>query len=144
MKKHVTVLLSLWTLAFASCEGPMGPPGEPGEGFVPYVERFVILPHKWEPCGSNDYVNFYRSEPFPIDIGNNAYNNGFVNVYLFQLDAGNEIQTQLPYWVQYTDRGNTWLEGYNFDFDRGTIVFYADCRKGQLPPTCEFRVVVAP
>ena len=143
MKKHVLILLSFWALAFVSCEGPIGPPGDSGEGFIPYVKRFEVKSQDWQNFGTDEYVSFYKYI-FDIDIGDNAYNNGFVNVYIFQNDDGNEIQTQLPYWMQYTDRGNTWLEGYNFDFDRKTIAFYADCKKGQRPPTCEFRVVVAP
>jgi len=142
MKKHV-LLLSLLTMALMSCEGPMGPPGDPGEGFVPYVKYFEVKSQEWQNYGSDAYVSFYKCVK-DIDIGNDAYQNGLVMVYLFQLDDGNEIQTPLPYWIQYTDRGNTWLEGYNFDFDRGTIAFYADCQLGQRPPACEFRVVVAP
>ena len=146
MKKHGFLVLSLLLLAFVSCEGPMGPPGlkgKDGEGFVPYVKYFEVRSQDWQNYGSHPSVSFYKYM-FDMDIGNEAYENGIVNVYLFQMDDGNEIQTPLPYWIQYTDRGNTWLEGYNFDFDRGTIVFYADCQLGQRPPTCEFRVVVAP
>jgi hypothetical protein len=143
MKKHVFLLFGLMSLAFMSCEGPIGPPGDPGEGFVPYVKFFEVKSQDWQNYGSNDYVSFYKYI-VDMDIGDKAYNNGFVNVYLFQIDDGNEIQTQLPYWIQYSDRGNTWLEGYNFDFDRNTVAFYADCQKGQRPPACEFRVVVAP
>ena len=143
MKKVVFLLLSLLPLAFVACEGPIGPPGEPGEDFLPYVEYFEVRSQDWQNYGSNEYVSFYKFM-FDIDIGNRAYNNGIVMVYLYQFDEGNEIQTPLPSWIQYTDRGNTWLEGFNFDFDRQTIVFYADCQRNQRPPTCEFRVVVAP
>ena len=143
MKKYVLLVLSLLTLMFASCEGPMGPPGEPGEGFIPYVKFFEIKSQDWQNYATDEYVSFYKYV-VDMDIGDRAYNNGFVNVYLFQTDEGQEIQTPLPYWIQHTDRGNTWLEGYNFDFDRKTIAFYADCKRGQRPPACKFRVVVAP
>ena len=141
MEKRVFLLLSLLALAFVSCEGPIGPPGE---GFVPYVRYFEVKSQDWQLYDSDDYVSYYKSSPVEIDIGNEGYNDGIVNVYLFQTDDGSEIQTPLPYWIQYTDRGNRWLEGYNFDFDRETVVFYADCQRGQRPPTCQFRVVVAP
>ena len=142
MKKFV-LLLSLLSLTFVACEGPMGPPGEPGEMLLPFVKPIDVRVQDWQLYGSNDYVSFYKYVA-DIDIGNNAYNNGFVSVYLYQVDDGNEIQTPLPYWIQYSDRGNTWLEGYNFDFDKRTIALYADCLKGQRPPACTFRVVVAP
>ena len=143
MKKRVFLLLNLLALAFVSCEGPIGPPGEPGEGFVPFVRYFEVKSQEWQLYDSDDYVSYYKCL-VKMDIGDKAYNDGIVNVYLFQTDNGSEIQTPLPYWIQYTDRGNRWLEGYNFDFDRETIVFYADCQRGQRPPACEFRVVVAP
>ena len=142
MKKKIT-LLCIFTLTLLSCEGPIGPPGEPGEGFVPFVKYFVVKSQDWQYLDSDVYVSFYKYV-VDMDIGDYAYNNGFVNVYLFQSDNGNEVQTPLPVWIQYTDRGNTWIEGYNFDFDRNTVAFYADCKLGQRPPTCEFRVVVAP
>jgi len=143
MKKHLLLLITFITLTLASCEGPMGPPGEPGDGFRPYVRNFKILSLDWQQYDTDEYVSFYKYV-FDIDIGNLAYNEGFVNVYMYQSDDGNEVQTPLPLWIQYTDRGNTWLEGYNFDFDRTTIAFYADVKKGQRPPTSDFRVVVAP
>ena len=121
----------------------MGPPGDPAEGFLPYVKFFTVKSQDWQYLDMDEYVSFYKYI-VDMDIGDYAYNNGFVNVYMFQSDEGNEVQTPLPFWVQYTDRGNTWLQGYNFDFDRTTICFYADCKRGQRPPTCEFRVVVAP
>ena len=144
MKKNV-LLLTLLMLVFVSCEGPMGPPGEPGGmgDFVPYVKYYEVKSNEWQNYATNEYVSFYKYV-VDMDIGDKAYNYGFVSVYLFQWEEGNEIQTSLPYWEQHIDRGNTWLEGYNFDFDRTTIAFYADCRRGQRPPTCEFRVVVAP
>ena len=143
MKKFVFLLLILLSPAFMSCEGPMGPPGEPGEDFLPYVKYIEVRSQDWQLYSSSEYVSFYKCVK-DIDIGKRAYENGLVMVYLFQSDEGNEIQTPLPYWIQYTDKGNTWIEGYNFDFDQGTIAFYADCQRGQRPPTCEFRVVVAP
>lgn len=142
MKKHL-LFISFLAIAFASCEGPMGPPGEPGDNFLPYVRYFTVRSSDWQQYDSDEYVHLYKYV-VDMDIGDNAYNNGFVNVYLFQSDDGNEVQTQLPLWIQYTVAGNTWLEGYNFDFDRNSVAFYVDYRKGQRPPSCEFRVVVAP
>ena len=139
MKKHL-LIIALFTLTFTSCEGPMGPPGE---NFLPYIKYFTVRAQDWQQFDTDEYVSFHKYV-VDIDIGDYAYKNGFVHVYIFRSDQGNEVQTPLPFWVQYTDRGNTWLEGYNFDFDRSSMAFYADCKKGQRPGTCEFRVVVAP
>ena len=143
MKKHLLLIITFLTLIFESCEGPMGPPGVSGEDFLPYVRYFTIRAQDWQQFDTDEYVSFYKYV-VDIDIGDHAYNNGFVSVYMFQSDEGNEVQTPLPLWIQYTDRGNTWLEGYNFDFDRASICFYADVKRGQRPPASEFRVVIAP
>ena len=141
--KKLVLLVSLFAFAFTSCEGPMGPPGRPGEDVEFYVGNFTINPQEWKVIGTGKYVTFYK-HVVNLDIGDYAYEKGLVNVYIFQDDDGNEIQSQLPYWVQYTEGENTWLEGYNFDFDAGTIAFYADWQRGERPPVCNFRVVVAP
>lgn len=142
MKKFI-LLLSLFTLTFISCEGPAGPMGRPGEDITFFVDEFTITPQDWVLESTGRYASLY-SCIVDIEIGDYAYNDGMVNVYMFQTNDGNEVQSQLPYWIQYTEGNNTWLEGFNFDFDAGTVAFYADWKNGERPPTCTFRVVVAP
>ena len=142
MKKFV-LLLSIIAFVFTSCEGPTGPMGPPGEEILPYNEVFTIRSQDWKHESTGRYASLY-SCLVDIEIGDNAYEEGFVNVYFYQNNNGFEVQTPLPYWIQNTDGPNTWLEGYNFDFDAGTVVFYADWKNGERPPTCKFRVAVAP
>ncbi|MDR1381785.1 MAG: hypothetical protein LBJ47_09960 [Tannerella sp.] len=145
MKKVLFLLSAAMMMLSVSCEGPMGPPGEPGLDLAFHVENVTVRSGEWARVSEGRYATLYECIK-DVDVRTEAYERGMVNVYMFQWnDASNsEVQTQLPYWIQHTDGGNTWLEGYNFDFDEGTVAFYVECRNGTNPPECEFRVVVAP
>jgi hypothetical protein len=145
--KKLLFLLSATMMLFVSCEGPagpMGPQGDPGLDMAYHVENFTIRSGDWDRVSVGKYATLYECI-VKVDVREEAYERGLVNVYMFQKDdAGNEIQTPLPYWLQHTDGANTWLEGYNFDFDKESVAFYVECKNGTNPPECYFRVVVAP
>jgi hypothetical protein len=131
-------LLALFMLAIAAaCEGPQGPPGLPGENVDLYVTNFFVSSDNWEPIGNDGNVIFYRFL-FDLDIGNRIYEGGNVNVFIYLMDEGNEVQAPLPYLIPHVG----WTEQYSFDFDRKTIAFYADYINGEMPPPQEFRVVL--
>ena len=66
-------------------------------------------------------------------------------MFLYRVDSkGNETQTLVPFSYEDEIDGVKWKEKYDYDFDSGSICFYAECKKGQRPPTCEFRVLMAP
>ena len=145
--KKILFLLSTVILLFASCEGPagpMGPPGDPAD-LAFHIENFTIRSSDWNHVSTGRYTSLYERIK-DVDVTEKAYENGMVNVYMFQWNevSESEVQTPLPYWIQHTDGSNTWLEGYNFDFDAGTVAFYVECKNGTTPPECQFRVVVAP
>jgi hypothetical protein len=144
MKKNL-FLLSIMIFAFASCEGPAGRDGLDGESIGFYVENIHVRSQDWTRVRTDRYTTLYQYVA-NVDVREDAYENGIVNAYLFQWnDASNsEVQTQLPYWIQHTDGANTWLEGYNFDFDKGTVAFFVEWQNGVNPPESYFRVVVAP
>jgi hypothetical protein len=123
----------------------MGPKGDPGLDMAYHVENFTIEPSDWKRLSVGRYATLYECIK-DVAVQEKAYENGLVSVYMFQWnDASNsEVQTPLPYWTQHTDGNNTWLEGYNYDFDKGSVAFYAECGNGANPPKCSFRVVVAP
>jgi hypothetical protein len=146
--KKLLLMLTAATLLFVSCQGPAGRDGLDGldgKDFEFYVENFTIRSQDWRYVNSGRYTSLYEYVA-EVDVSEDAYERGIVNVYLFQWNTGSnsEVQTPLPYWTQHTVGDNTWLEGYNYDFDKGTIAFYVEIEKGTTPPTCSFRVAIAP
>ncbi|MDR2148715.1 MAG: hypothetical protein LBE91_19920 [Tannerella sp.] len=146
--KKVLFLLSVVALFTTSCEGPPGRDGfdgEDGQDFEFYVENFRVRSQDWEFVNSGRYTSLFQYV-VDVDVQEEAYEFGIVQVYLFQINASSnsEVQTPLPYWIQYTSGDNTWLEGFNYDFDQGTVAFYAEVANGTRPADSNFRVVVAP
>jgi len=148
MKK--ILLLSAVIMLFASCEGPAGRDGFDGLNgkdceCSKHIANFVIKQQDWKRVSVGRYVTLYECIK-DVDIREDAYEDGVVFAFMFQWDEKNksEVQTPLPHWTQHTDGDNTWLEGFNYDFDHGTVAFYAECRNGTNPPECDFRVFVAP
>ena len=146
--KKILFLLSFVAIFMTACEGPPGRDGlngTNGQDFSYYVENFTVRSQDWQFVSRGRYTSLYQCI-VDVDIRAEAYENGVVQVYLFQNDASSnsEVQTPLPYWIQYTSGDNSWMEGYNYDFDQGTVAFYAEVENGITPPLCYFRVVVAP
>jgi hypothetical protein len=137
MKKYL-FLLGCMALTLVACEGPMGPPGE---GAELEAEYFTIRSRDWQEIGSSQDVIFYQCV-VDINIGDYIYDKGDVSVFMYQIDGDSEVQVPLPYSIPRMNGGIRWTEQYSFDFDRGTISFYADCLIGLTPPEQEFRVVL--
>ncbi|MDR1337360.1 MAG: hypothetical protein LBK22_11080 [Tannerella sp.] len=129
------------TLVLSACEGPMGPVGEPGESLRLEAYDFTVVSRDWEPIGEAGEVTFYQYI-MDFDIGSHIYKNGDVSVFIYLTDNGNEVQAPLPYSIPHMDGSVRWTEHYTFDFDQGTVSFYADYLRGELPPTQDFRVVL--
>jgi hypothetical protein len=146
--KKFSIMFATAILLFASCEGPAGRDGldgRDGASFEFYVKNFTVVSRDWVYLSSGRYTDMYEYV-VDIDVKKQAYEYGTVSVYMYQLNtaSNSEVQTPLPYWTQHTAGENTWLEGYNFDFDEGTVAFYAEVEKGTYPPTSLFRIVIAP
>ncbi|MDR2384930.1 MAG: hypothetical protein LBD80_04610 [Tannerella sp.] len=141
--KKLSITISL--LSLLSCEGPAGRDGIDGQDFKFYVQNFTVYSQDWKYVSTGGYTTLYQYIA-EVDVKKEAYNYGIVEVYMFQWDTGNdsEVQTPLPYWTQHTADGNTWLEGFNYDFDEKTIAFFVEVRNGTNPPTSKFKIVIAP
>lgn len=124
--------------ALIACEGPEGPAGESLSLETYY---YTVNSRDWQPIGEAGELTFYQYIA-DLDIGNYIYEQGDVSVFMFLTDNNNEVQAPLPYSIPHTDGGIRWTEHYTFDFDQGTVSFYADYLRGELPPTQEFRVVL--
>ncbi|MDR2040822.1 MAG: hypothetical protein LBP98_00695 [Tannerella sp.] len=140
MKKYLCLFVFM-TFVLTGCEGPMGPAGEPGRGLNLETYYYTVASRDWKAVGESGKTTFYQYIA-DLNLGDEIYDWGDVSVYMYLTDDGNEVQTPLPYSIPHTEGGNDWTEYYTFDFDRGTVSFYADYLRGELPPSQEFRVVL--
>ncbi|MDR1330897.1 MAG: hypothetical protein LBK07_02210 [Tannerella sp.] len=150
--KKTLFLLCASALFLLSCEGPIGPPGEPGEGMNWKILTYTVHDRDWQlaggPVGSlNSYYMYEFDEPLLTDF---IYTSGVVSAYIiFNPGQSNEVQSPLPYIEPVGDRDSggefTWQEFYSFDFMPGSVAFYvhySDFETGERPPTCDFRIVL--
>lgn len=130
------VLLIGMALAFASCEGPvgpMGPAGEPGPGMNWNVEYFTVYPNEWEFMGNSDNPNeiYYRCiKPFANKLPDKErifiYDSGVTSTFMYtNYDTDAETQTSLPYVLNWTDNyNNLCVETYYSDYTVNDVAFY--------------------
>ena len=147
MKKFV-LLLCLLPLAFVSCEGPMGPPGEPGDGVKWEILPYEVVGKDWRLVGkAGDLGSYYMyefSEPLLTDF---VCEKGNVFGYRW-LDANTQTPLGQVVVVGEQDKqGKEFLftEVYSFSFRPGYITFYVDYSDFETsirPGTCEFRIVL--
>jgi hypothetical protein len=150
MKKFLLIFTAV-LLLFASCEGPAGPKGEPGEGTYWFVKTYTIDTRQWQLINGVDRIgSFYQAEVTIPELTGDLYENGLVSCYLFQTVNGVEVQTPLPYNIPWGEIDNTgketlWTEFYFYDFAPRSIMFYvyySDFYTNNTPPTASFRVVL--
>lgn len=151
-------LLAIFLMAFlfASCEGPMGPPGRDGEdGGITYwgVEKVEIKSNEWkvqnDKNGDPAYYSFdYKIKDTDFNTYLDTYGDGLVTAYMY-LDHGTNIeaQTPLPAIVPLIESDNyNWREYYSYEYTTdGFVIFtvkYSDFILDQRPPTSYFRIVL--
>ena len=144
MKKFV-LLLSLLTLGFVSCEGPMGPPGE---GMNWKIMNYKVLDRDWILVGrAGDLGSYFMFEFAEKELTTFVCEKGNVFGYRW-LD--NVTQTTLGQVVvvgESDNYGNEFLftEVYSFSFRPGYVTFYVDYSDFETsvrPSTCDFRIVL--
>lgn len=149
--KKIVLLFSLFALTFVSCEGPMGPPGEPGDGMYWFVETYTIKANQWELVGGKNQLNsYFRAEILVPELTDRIYEDGNVFCYMFQNIDGTEVQTLLPFTLPVGEdlgggKENLWTETFACDFAPGSIMFYvnySDFITSENPGTITFRVVL--
>ena len=162
MKKYL-ILLAAILMALTACEGPMGPPGPvgpqgppgpgggSGDGVKWKILEYTVYEKDWELIGGRDNLNSHYMFEFKENLlTSEIFKNGKVTGYrVLKLDNGSTVQTPLPYVLprgQKEGRNDKlWSEYYTFDFQPGSIAFYAyytDFYTGNRPPTCVFRIVM--
>ena len=160
MKKYLFVLAAI-IMALTACEGPMGPPGPvgpqgppgnggSGDGVNWKILEYTVHDKDWELVGGKDALNSHYMFEFKENLlTSEIFKNGkVVGFRVLKLDNNSTVQTPLPYIVpRGTKEGSNeklWSEYYTFDFQPGSIAFYAhytDFYTGNRPPTCYFRIV---
>lgn len=114
MKKITLALFIAITAIFSSCEGPMGPPGLPGEDGDSLIGTVFEMTGDFTP--ENDYRLFFE---FPNDFV--VYDTDVVLVYiLWELDGNTDVWRLMPQTVVlktiYEDATETDVLQYNFDY----------------------------
>ena len=162
MKKYLILLAAALIMALTACEGPMGPPGpvgpqgppgngSSGEGVNWKIEEYEILEKDWKLVGGRDALGSHYMCEFPNVnwLTNTVFSKGkLVGYRILTLDNGSKVYTPLPYIIARGQKEGSneklWSEYYTFDFQPGSIAFYAhytDFYTGNRPPTCYFRIV---
>ncbi len=162
MKKYL-ILLAAILMALTACEGPMGPPGPvgpqgppgpgggSGDGVKWKILEYTVYEKDWELIGGRDNLNSHYMYEFKENLlTSEIFKNGKVTGYrVLTLGNGSTVQTPLPYVLPRGQKEGSndklWSEYYTFDFQPGSIAFYAyytDFYTGNRPPTCVFRIVM--
>lgn len=144
MKKLTTMILLMATAFFMSCEGPMGPPGLPGEDGTNLLGTIFELEGDFKP--SNEYQLFF-------DFPNNfeIYNTDVVLVYILwdvvNVNGKNtDVWRLLPQTI-VLDEG---VIQYNFDYTVNDVRIFLEATipfNELLPAETQdqvFRIAVLP
>ena len=121
MKKITTTLLIFAAIIITSCEGPMGPPGLPGEDGGLYLGSIFEIEGDFE--AANDYKLYFE---FPNDF--EIYDTDVVLVYILweQID-GLDVWRLLPQTVVLPEG----VLQYNFDYTVADVQVFME---GTIPP----------
>lgn len=111
MKKITTILLILVAVVITSCEGPMGPPGLPGQDGDALIG--TIFEIEGDFTSQNEYRLVFN---FPNDFV--IYNTDVVLVYMLWEQTGDNVDVWrlLPQTVVLKDEYGTDVLQYNFDY----------------------------
>jgi hypothetical protein len=125
MKKLLSVLLVV--VCLASCEGPMGPQGIPGEQTQWKPVYYTVKTQDWHLIGGennqNSYYQYVFDEPELTDF---IYKEGVVIGYVVANPgvAGKEVLRPLPDTWPVAEGADYWTEHINFDYMPGSVAFY--------------------
>ena len=147
--KKILLLLNLLAFTFVSCEGPMGPPGEPGEGVQWEILPYEVVGKDWKLVGKAGALGSYYMYEFrePL-LTSFVCEKGNVFGYRWLDDVTQTPLGQVVVVGEVDDYGQEFLfsEVYSFSFRPGYITFYVDYSDFETglghPDTCVFRIVL--
>ena len=145
MKTITAIFIIVTAITFTSCEGPVGPPGEPGVNILGTV--FEI---QGDFTADNSYLLYYQ---FPNNF--EVYNSDVVLVYiLWEQSNGLDVWRLMPQTVAlktiYPDWSETDVLQYNFDYTYQDVQIFLEGTMDLstlLPAETDnqvFRIVVVP
>ncbi len=111
MKKITFILLIFTAVLITSCEGPMGPPGLPGQDGDALIGTIFEIQGDFTP--DNEYKLFFE---FPTDF--KIYDTDVVLVYILweQTDNKTDVWRLLPQTVVLKSDEGTDVLQYNYDY----------------------------
>jgi len=142
MKKILFALLI--TVAFISCEGPMGPMGPPGENANETLwdeDTFDVRDDQWTLFDDGDERYFFHERDWNA-ITDFVVDRGIVVGYIYK--GANDEYFSLPYIAHRFD-GFEYTETVSYSFSPGKftiIVKYLDFSDGEPRGTMRFRLAV--
>lgn len=147
MKKLLLLIVIAISISFISCEGPMGPQGEPGDGTNWKVVSFTINKNEWKLVGSPGALNSYYFVDKPLkELTQYIYKEGAVVGYIETVKG---VKNSLPYVLHLGEASGSkeflWTQTYDFDFYPGGVGFYvtySDFNTQDRPDTETFHVVL--
>ncbi|QSW89908.1 MULTISPECIES: hypothetical protein [Flavobacterium] len=141
MKKILTLFAVIGLVAFSSCEGPEGPPGQDGIG----AQAFEILNTNFS-YNAND--GYFISGTFQSKVGGDLFDDETVLIYRLK----GTINSQTPIWqliptTLYFDNGDEIT--YDYDFSKKDFQIYvgANYNLAETPSyinSQSFRIVIIP
>ena len=153
MKNLLAIFLMVFL--FASCEGPMGPPGRDGEDgtktYWIFDKDIPVMSGDWEFVenkGEPFYMYEYKISDEDFDLYKDAYDEGLITCYMYlDYNTSKEAQTALPNPVNRLDsENNIWTETYAAEYTKdGFIIFkvtFSDFFTDQRPPETHFNAVI--
>jgi hypothetical protein len=137
-------------LLLLSCEGPIGPPGEPGS---PLWEQayYTVKSNDWELVGREDGLNSYYRYIFdePL-LSHYIYSSGVVLGYLV-VNPGTKdellrpLPDDLPLGERIQQSDVLWTQYLTFDYQVGSVAFYvsySDFATSVQPSEMTFKLVM--
>ena len=155
--KNIFGLLLVVMLGVVACEGPMGPPGLPGENAIPTewaICDFEIIKYDWELIGRPNEIGSFYYYVFDVpEITPLIFDDGAVICYYqYRDDFGKNVQTPLPftyYNISIDDYGNEspFAVQISYDVLPGSIAFklvFSDFYTGvfEPPSICKFKLTL--
>ena len=149
--KKLLLLVPVFLLLLAACEGPAGRDGLDGNEPYWFVQTYTIQANDWQLVNSPDQLGSYFQVRVPIaQLNRDIYEDGLVSCYMFQRNSSNtEVQTPLPFTNHYgvgnNENEHLWTETFSYDYTPGFITFYvcySDFFTSNRPDKTSFRVVL--
>jgi hypothetical protein len=138
MKKVLFLFAAV--LFFASCEGPMGPPGRPGQDAVVFSRTIEV--RNWIDEGP-----FFTASISVPQLTRDIFDNGAIIIYHEWQENGAWVARPLPFALQVLDgNGDIWTEEqWDFEFWVGGVMIYytvSDLFFEGSPGRQNFRIVL--